>query len=94
MAIDARKERLRSIESEPVKRTTYFGQTCSEQNTLVKFTDALQELVHVRPLQDVDRMNFALYVYGHDEIGIIGRLAKERRMLGYIDKLSLVQIRI
>lgn len=65
---------------------TYLGQTGGEENTFVQLPDALQELVHMRPLQHVDRMNFALYVDGHYEIGIIGGLdgrEGEIRSMGY-----------
>ena len=58
------------------ENVTYFSQAGGEQNTFVQLSDALQELVYMRPLQHVDRMNFALYVDGHYEIGIIGGLAE------------------
>jgi len=54
------------------------GQSGREQDTLVQLSHFLQELVIVRPLEDVYLVYCTIYLYRHDEVSITNRF--ERRM--------------
>lgn len=52
-------------------QTPYLGNRCSEYHHLVQLTDALHELIHSWPLDNVDVVVVALDFNGYCEVSLV-----------------------